>query len=296
MRLSEQQLKFFDTFGFLKFPGLFAAEIVRITEAFERIWAEHGGGHHGKPHDYQRRSALVLFADQDEYLCGLLDDPRIDGGIDSLLGDDYNYMGSDGNYYVGDTAWHSDGYFKDPKYTSVKMALYLDQVTRDTGCLRVIPGSHKLGDKYALALQDCWESSKENRTEELWGVHGSEVPAVALETVPGDLLMFNHRIKHSSWGGSDRRRMFTMNFQQQLREEDLDQLRNDVATKARFWVDMPYGDTLVRTAGPERMVHLEQRLANADHLPALAFDGPRGDWTSPAGAEATEAGGYACCT
>ena len=26
----------------------------------------------------------------------------------SLLGEDYNYASSDGNYYVGDTKWHSD--------------------------------------------------------------------------------------------------------------------------------------------------------------------------------------------
>ena len=270
MRLSGQQLSFFDAFGFIKFPGLFAPEIDKITEAFERIWTAHGGGHHGEVHDRERRSALVLFVDQDEYLCNLIDDPRIDGVIASLLGDDYNYTGSDGNYYVGDTAWHSDGYLKHLKYTSVKMAFYLDPVSRETGCLRVVPGSHKLGDNYAVALQDTWESSKENRTEGVWGIHGSEVPAMALESEPGDLLMFNHRIKHSSWGGSDRRRMFTMNFQQRFREEDIGELRDDVATKARFWVEVPYGEALVRTASPERMVHLEQRLANADHLPALA--------------------------
>ena len=64
--------------------------------------------------------------------------------------------------------------------------------------------------------------------------------------------------------------MFTMNFQQRFREEDIGELRDDVATKARFWVEAPYGEALVRTASPERMVHVEQRLANADHLPALA--------------------------
>lgn len=41
-------------------------------------------------------------------LCGLLDDARVDGIFASLLGDDYVYLGSDGNFYVGDTRWHSD--------------------------------------------------------------------------------------------------------------------------------------------------------------------------------------------
>ena len=39
---------------------------------------------------------------------------------------------------------------------------------------------------------------------------------------------------------------------------------------ARFWIDKPYGDDVVETAGPGRMVHLEQRLATAGHLPELA--------------------------
>ena len=37
MRLSEQQLAYFDTFGFLKFPGLFADDIGTVTDGFELI-------------------------------------------------------------------------------------------------------------------------------------------------------------------------------------------------------------------------------------------------------------------
>lgn len=270
MPLSKQQIAFFSTFGFLKFPSQFVSEMDRITDTFERIWANHGGGHFGKPHDGKQRSALVPFIDQDEYLSCLIDDPRIDEVVSSLLGDNYNYTGSDGNYYVGDTGWHSDGYLNYPKYTSVKMAFYLDPVTKNTGCLRVIPGSHHLSDKFAETLQETLPNSKENKAEDTWGTVGSEVPAVALECEPGDLLMFNHRTKHSSWGGNDRRRMFTINFSERYDEEDIDELRKDINTRARFWQKDVYGERMLRTADPKRMVHLEQRLANADQLPALA--------------------------
>ena len=77
--LTEHQLRFYNTFGFLKFPGLFAAEIGSIVDTFEHVWTDHVGGHHGAPHDLQRRSALVPFIDRSEYLSGLIDDPRIDG-------------------------------------------------------------------------------------------------------------------------------------------------------------------------------------------------------------------------
>src|SRR5262245_55456876 len=109
-RLTEQQLGHFEMFGYLGFAGLLADRADRIIEEFEALWARHGGGHDGKPHDGQKRSAMIQFLDRSEYLCTLLDDPRILGIASSLLGDDFNYMGSDGNFYAGDTRWHSDGY------------------------------------------------------------------------------------------------------------------------------------------------------------------------------------------
>ena len=133
----------------------------------------------------------------------------------AILGDDYNYESSDGNYYVGDTKWHSDKEPLDP-IASFKIAFYLDPVTRDTGCLRVIPGSAFGGDPFAAALHEAVPFTTNSRPEEFWGVSGSEVPAYAIESIPGDMLLFNHRIKHSSWGGGDRRRMFTLNLQQRF--------------------------------------------------------------------------------
>lgn len=152
MNLSDQQLAFFQTFGYLAFPGLFRDEITTITEVFEEVWQEHGGGHAGRPHDGQARSALAQFIDRDARLCALLDDPRTIGIASGLLGDDFNFSGSDGNYYVGDTGWHSDGWHRNG-ILHIKMALYLDPVTAETGCLRVIPGSFQPDDKFSSALQ-----------------------------------------------------------------------------------------------------------------------------------------------
>ena len=38
-RLTQQQVRFFETFGFLTLPGLFRDEIEQITEAFEAVFA-----------------------------------------------------------------------------------------------------------------------------------------------------------------------------------------------------------------------------------------------------------------
>ena len=213
MKLTDHQLRFYETFGFLAFPGLFEDDIEDITDAFEQIWSESG-----QTHDFEKRSSIIPFADRSEYLSRLLEDPRIDGVVSSLLGDDYNYAGSDGNYYVGDTYWHSD-HLTDSPFHSIKIAFYLDPVTRDSGCLRVFPGSCNDGDRFTEALNPVIEGPREGRSEKLWGVHASELPGYPIESNPGDMVLFNHKTKHSSFGGGDRRRMFTYTFEQHFQDE-----------------------------------------------------------------------------
>lgn len=261
--LTQQQIDFFDTFGFLSFPGLLADRIGEITEAFENVWVHHGGGHHGKKHDGQARSCIVPFIDQSAVLSSLLDDPRIDAIPTSLLGHDYNYMGSDGNYYVGDTGWHSDGWHQDIRF--IKIAFYLDPLTRDTGALRVIPGSHRIHDSYAKDVQ-----AKIGRSKDLWDKLGSEVPAIALETKPGDIVCFNHNTKHAAFGGSKNRRMFTMNLCQRFPEHRLEELQKYIGSHARFWIERNVGPEMLRTAGPNRMKHLQQVMENDGLLKELS--------------------------
>jgi len=267
IRLSSQQLAFMDTFGYLAFPGLLKDRAEAIINEFEAVWAEHGGGHGGQPHDGTRRSAIVPFIDQSEYLSGLLDDPQVNGIFTSLLGEDFNYIGSDGNFYVGDTPWHSDldwesGSIGTPRLKYFKMAFYLDPLTRATGALRVIPGSHRFGDTYAEDLQKQIRSS-----QDVWNVSGAEIPAVPLETNPGDVVVFNFATKHSAWGGGQRRRMFTINTTAHYQPEDIGYLKNIISGAARFWIESVYGERMLRSATPERMIHLRQSLDNQGHLP-----------------------------
>lgn len=261
--LTSQQLEFFEVFGYLGLPGLMADRIGEIDSAFEAIWAERGGGHNGNPHDGTARSCIVPFIDQHEVLCSLLDDPRILTIATSMLGHDFNYMGSDGNYYVGDTRWHSDGWH--PEMRHLKIAFYLDPLTRETGALRVIPGSHHPNDNYAHLLQRDIKQS-----EELWGMSGTELPAVVLETNPGDVVCFNHNTKHAAFGGGARRRMFTINLCERYPDNKLDELRDYISGAARFWINRSYGEKMIRTAGPQRLHHLEQVMANDGHLAELS--------------------------
>jgi len=266
LQLSPQELARMDIFGFLVFPGLLNDRIDRIVEEFEATFAQAGGYY--KPHDGSARSCILPFIDQTEYLASLIDDPRIDGIFTSLLGEDYNYLGSDGNFYVGSTNWHSDTDWSGrmrgkPPRTFYKMALYLDPVSASTGALRVIPGSHRYPDSFAQELQAALLNPQENL-----GLSGDQVPAIALESNPGDVVVFNQTTKHSSWGGNSRRRMFTINCTAHYAEDQIPLLRNEVAGFARFWPDSLYGEAMLRTATPQRMVHMQQGLSQSDHLAA----------------------------
>ena len=263
-RLSDDQMAHFDVFGFLAFPGLLADCADRIIEEFEAVWAANGGGHDGKMHDGTARSAILPFPDQSEYLSSLLDDPRVHDIASSLCGEDFNYTSGDGNFYTGDTQWHSDGYGTRP-VLSFKMAFYLDPVTHDSGALRVIPGSHRVGEPFADAVQERLQ-----RDGPSFGLPASQIPAATLETEPGDVLVFNHSIKHSSFGGSQRRRMYTMNFSERYPDDKIQELRDGLAKEARFWIDRIHGEAMVNTAGPERMVHLQQVRENDTHLADVA--------------------------
>ena len=89
--------------------------------------------------------AVFGFIEKRPLLRRLAEDDRIYEPIQQLLGPGFAWIGSAGNLYVGDTGWHPD--CRDLEYGKIKVIFYLDPVGKDTGCLRVIPGSHRPPDQ-----------------------------------------------------------------------------------------------------------------------------------------------------
>jgi ectoine hydroxylase-related dioxygenase (phytanoyl-CoA dioxygenase family) len=142
--------------------------------------------------------------------------------MEQLLGPGFVWITSDGNLYVGDTNWHPDS--PTVEDFRIKIAFYLDPVSRDSGCLRVIPGSHLPG--FGERLRELPRPTGP-AADSVFGVNGSEIPAVSLESEPGDMVIFDQRLFHASFGGKTGRRMFTMNFvPKPAGPTDLDRLRN----------------------------------------------------------------------
>jgi len=191
--LTEEQLSFFKTFGYVVLRKLFIeSELENIRQEFEFMMEEQYGH---TPYDGTQRHWTMMMDEDTPFFASLLEDPRFLTVARQLYGDDVLGIGTDANRYTGNTGWHRD--MATVHQYGVKFAFYLEPVDAETGCLRVIPGTHRIPDESdfsegvrAMALQ--------------------EVPGEALASEPGDVVAFDLRTWHASFGGGDDRRMCTV--------------------------------------------------------------------------------------
>jgi ectoine hydroxylase-related dioxygenase (phytanoyl-CoA dioxygenase family) len=196
MSLSDQQLNYFNTFGFVVFRQLFSSdEVARYSAEFDRgldSWLESG------KHDGAARHYASLMTETTPFIASIADDPRFGDVAEQLMGKDVLGIAVDGNYYVGDTLWHPDTSSLD--YSGIKFTIYLEPQDATNGALRVIPGSHR----------DPFHSHVSRDVEVTYGVRQDELPAFVFVSTPGDVLAFNVATWHAAFGGSRHRRMGTV--------------------------------------------------------------------------------------
>lgn len=245
--LTSAQISHFETFGFVVTRQAFSPdEVADIIRDFTGILEED---RQGQAFAGEQRHAVLAFVEKTPLLRDLVADDRIYGHIQQLLGPNFIWRGSDGNLYVGDTAWHPDATGVELNFTRIKVAMYLDPVTADTGCLRVVPGSHRLPLHQDLepmrywrvkqtiaegrATEDALEQFRDlvgDDDEPIFGVQPPDLPGFPLESEPGDVVFFNQHIYHGSFGGHVGRRMFTMNFAEEPKtDEHIELLKREYA-------------------------------------------------------------------
>ncbi len=211
--LSPQQIHFFETFGFLKLPGLFADDIDDIVGGFEDMFTndeqpvwETKEALHGD----EKRIIIPGFIEQSPRLAPLQHDPRVVGIVQSIIGRDYIWSSSDGNLFYCESYWHPDDYAAPLHHYHVKLSFYLDELSGDSGAIRIIPGSHFHRQSFSRTLMRAFKD--EAGVEEIFGVKGSDIPSIAIDSTPGDLIIWNFRTIHGSYNGGERRRLFSLNF------------------------------------------------------------------------------------
>ena len=206
--LTDSQLTQFEVFGFLVLRGMLGPEEI------ERAWADFDVGLAAAREGMERsgiRGQLNWsnLRPETPFLASLLEDERFFGTAKQILGEDTVGFFSNANSFDGDrTEWHPD--VANPHWRGIKFGFYLQPLDRNSGALRLIPGSHKeplLSDFKKVALK---ESNKGTIDET--GLSVEEVPAFAAESEAGDVVLFDNHTWHASYGGGRDRRMCTLGY------------------------------------------------------------------------------------
>ena len=195
------------------------------------------------------RYPVLLKLNDDDRIAGIAETLLGPGGIVEC-GSDGSLRSGDTQWHP-DEGWNSmipdgkDDPYRQAGYKSmhyvpaIKIAFYLDALDQDTGCLRVIPGSQmnpfhdrlwslsrfnvpaselprvrpQILEKWAKDGGDPQKAEQwftDDQTN-LYDIAPRDVPGLALESQPGDVIFFSHQVWHASYGGSARR-MFSVNY------------------------------------------------------------------------------------
>ena len=258
--MTEEQIRHFETLGFFLWKQLLSLdEIQMVSDAFDVAMRKARGGVTSPelPKDERgnskKREQIIPFFDYDpSVFYPLLDDERFINVLETLLGDDFILTVSEGVIHAGGTGWHHDacgpeGFF------SMKVAIYLDALGPDDGCLSVIPGSHF--KEYREALRETIGSV---------GVRPEDVPGhYRICTEPGDAIFMNHKTFHAALSGNPGRRVIYFNAVQnttpEKNREHFDWLMGFLEGETKHWGRF-YSDHLIRTAGPRRHKMMERAI------------------------------------
>lgn len=228
--------------GYAVVRGLFSAdEVARIAAATDQIEAE--GVAHGRSFRHGNLfynvahgdgAPLVRMVQWPSYHQPVLEavrrDPRLVELLAPLIGDSLKQIINQVHWKalggLGDFAWHQDSRFRRPEAayrnlgsSYVQTGLAIDPHTRDSGCMRFVPGSHANGP---LALDTSSEVLGNAMTGDALEAAGlSDADAVDLLLAPGDLALWSPYLVHGS--GTNRsthkRRLYINGY---VRAEDCD--------------------------------------------------------------------------
>jgi hypothetical protein len=186
--LTPAEIDRFHTFGFLVLRGWFTSEEAaalrgEVVEELARQYPDAAP-------DPGRRLFCSMFDQRLACFAGLISDQRFLAVAEQLHGPTLPVYSEANRYHIGDTPWHADLHPSIPDAidtAGIKFIHYLEPLTASSGALRVIPGSHRQPMHGAVKLHLA------NHAPAI-----VDLPAVACETNPGDVVVFHHALFHAS--------------------------------------------------------------------------------------------------
>lgn len=248
---SEQSERYRDKGYIFPLPAIEPREAGDMRRRFDELRLRHGGA---LPRSINTRPHLVL-----KWLDDLIRDPRILDPVESILGPDILCWASgffakgpgDGSF----VSWHQDATYWGLSSNDVVTAwIALTPSTPESGCLRVVPGSHKR----QLAHRDTFHGKNLlSRGQEI-ATEVEEADAGDIILAPGQMSLHHVLIVHGSQPNrsGDWRIGFTARY---------------IPTRLRQL--SPQRDTAMLVRGTDRFGHFElERRPEADFSPeAVAY-------------------------
>ena len=189
----------FERDGYAVVKGVFSGDrLASMTSEFDRIVRQleaSGEEINARWNGTDSDSVVIHTHNVQQYsavwMCALLHEPFLDCAR-ALLGPDvvlhHTKLFSKPPEKGAPFPMHQDwGYFPCEKDSMIAAVIHLSDATDEMGCLRVVPGSHKLGRVQDSGGQDGDFASKFPIEE-----------AIALEASPGDVAFFHYFTIHGS--------------------------------------------------------------------------------------------------
>ena len=201
-RLSQDQVDHYREHGYVSpIPVLTNEEVARLRAELERHEAEQG-----HPLEFPEKSkSYLLYGWADE----IVHHPNVLDAVEDVIGPDIlvyhstTWIKEPGtpNYVL----WHQDGkYFFLKPHLHITAWVALSEVTVESGCVHVLPGSHTWGD--FEHVDDTGEHNMIKRGQGIPKLFDDEV-GVPIELKPGEMSLHHTDLVHCSHGnnGKDRR-------------------------------------------------------------------------------------------
>ncbi|GAA1931084.1 phytanoyl-CoA dioxygenase family protein [Streptantibioticus ferralitis] len=197
---ARQRTRQLERFGFCVLPGDATPLLLTLDEVFRTLLPDPSP---------VRRSTCFHAVERDERMAVIGRAPALREVLTAAQA--VSMVSSDVNRLVGDSYWHSDGFYDHGLY--LRAVVYGERLHAGNGALRVIPGSHLPGSGWqGAAVRTLMRHDSE------LGLAGEEIPATVIDCEPGDVIVFNTNILHSAWGGAARRQ-WAWNFTRPPRSE-----------------------------------------------------------------------------
>lgn len=190
LMLSMKEVNHFRVFGYVVLRGLLPHDQTEHLQAIFDREIETNPGVQSK--GAAGTKGLSPYCDTDVAFARLIYHPGLMEAMRDLDGTEFIYFGGSMDLSHG-TEWHCD--FNPPYFESrpVKAMFYLDEMKARNGALYLIPGTHS--PDYAASIVRRFgfytETGGCRMDLDPW-----EVPSVALETSPGDVVVWRNTMWH----------------------------------------------------------------------------------------------------